>query len=417
MVFLRLPYRYKKKWRVEVGKKLINRWFMVFVAFIMMVCIGGLYAWSLFNIPLLEANPDWNLAGVALTFGVSVIFLCIAAVVGGGVYDKVGPRKVATVGAIMFGAGLMLSSTATEMWHLYLSYGVLTGFGTGLCYGPGLGTCIKWFPDKRGLISGIAVTGFGAGAMISKPIVLTLIAGYGVSSTFFYLGLVYFIILIIGAQFLASPPDDYRPSGWVPPVGSAAAANLNFTTGEMVKTKQFYLIWIMFHFGCIAGLMVISVAVNIGTDLVKLDAVIAANVVVAIALFNAVGRIFWGGFSDKIGRMRALTVMFSLMAMAMFLMSSIEMSYASFLALGSIVGFCFGGFLSTFPALTLDYYGTDNFGKNYGVVVFSFGLAGIVGTRLAGKLEFTQAFTVAFVVCLIAVVFSFLVSKPELKKA
>lgn len=398
-------------------KKLINRWGMVLVAFIMMLCVGGVYAWSLYNIPLLEANPSWDLGGVALTFGITIIFMCIAGIIGGGIYDKVGPRKVATAGAILFGIGLMLSSTVAQMWQLYLYYGVLAGLGTGLIYGPALATCIKWFPDKRGLISGIAVTGFGAGAMLSKPIVLSLIASYGVGSTFLYLGIAYFIILLVAAQLLTTPPVDYRPSGWTPPVGSAVAENVNFTTGQMVKTKQFYLIWLMFHFGCIAGLLVISVAVNIGTDLVKLDAVVAANVVVAIALFNSMGRIIWGAISDKIGRIRALTAMFALMALAMFLMSHIEMNYVSFLALGSLVGFCFGGFLATFPALTTDYFGTENMGKNYGAVIFAFGVAGIVGTRLAGKFEFTQAFTIAFVLCLIAVVMAFFVNKPQLKES
>ncbi|TYT73190.1 L-lactate MFS transporter [Desulfobotulus mexicanus] len=397
-------------------RKLINRWSMVFVAFVMMLCVGGVYAWSLFNIPLLEANPGWTLGGVALTFGITVIFICVGGIVGGGIYDKIGARKVATAGAIIFGTGLILSSTATQIWHLYIWYGMLAGLGTGLIYGPVLATCIKWFPDKRGLISGIAVTGFGAGAMISKPIVLFLIANYGVSNTFLYLGIIYFVILFGAAQLLVTPPVGFRPWDWRPRAGSVAAENVNFTTGEMVKTKQFYLIWLMFHFGCIAGLLVISVAVNIGTDLVRLDPVVAANIVVAIALFNSMGRIFWGGFSDKIGRIRALTVMFSLMALAMFLMSYIEMNYVSFLALGSLVGFCFGGFLSTFPALTTDYFGTENMGKNYGAVIFAFGIAGIVGTRLAGMFEFTQAFTYAFILCLIAVAMSFFVKKPGLRE-
>lgn len=398
-------------------KKLVNRWIMVVVSFTMMLCVGGVYAWSLFNIPLLEANPGWDLGGVALTFGVTIIFMCVAGIIGGGIYDKVGPKKVATVGAILFGLGLMLSSAVDQLWQLYLSYGVLAGMGTGFIYGPALANCIKWFPDKRGLISGIAVTGFGAGAMISKPIVLALIASYGVSDTFLYLGIAYFIILLASSQVIIAPPVDYRPSGWTPPVGSAVAENLNFTTGQMVKTRQFYLIWFMFHFGCIAGLMVISVAVNIGTDLVKLDAIVAANVVIAIALFNSLGRIIWGAISDKFGRIPALRAMFVLMATAMFLMSYIEMNYVSFLALGSLVGFCFGGFLATFPALTTDYYGTENLGKNYALVIFAFGVAGIVGTRLAGELEFTQAFTIACVLCVVAVVLSFLVSKPKLKAA
>ncbi|TWI64171.1 OFA family oxalate/formate antiporter-like MFS transporter [Desulfobotulus alkaliphilus] len=400
-------------------KKSTSRWLMVFVAFVMMLCVGGVYAWSLYNIPLLDANPGWNLGGVALTFGITVVFICFGGIIGGGIFDKVGFRKVATAGAILFGLGLMLSSTASKIWQLYLFYGVFAGLGTGLVYGPALATCIKWFPDKRGLISGIAVMGFGLGAMISKPIILFLIENYGVNNTFLYLGVIYCAILLVAAQLLVSPPLGYRPLHWRPFVGSAVAENLNFTTGQMVKTKQFYLIWLMFHFGCIAGLLVISVAVNIGTDLVKLDAVFAANVVVAIALFNAIGRIFWGGFSDKIGRIRALSVMFSLMALAMFLMGYIEMGYVSFLALGSLVGFCFGGFLSTFPALTTDYYGTENLGKNYGAVIFAFGVAGIVGTRLAGIFEndFTQAFHVAFVLCVLAVFMSFFVTKPVHKNA
>lgn len=400
--------------QIKLEKKLINRWALVFAVVMMMLCLGALYAWSLFNTPLIDANPGWDLAGVSLTFGVTIIFMCIAAIVGGALQDKIGPRIVATAGGVLFSVGIMLTSTATEIWHLYLYYGAIGGFGLGCVYGPALATIIKWFPDKRGLISGIGVAGFGAGAMIAKPIILTLIANYGVSNTFLYLGIVYFIIVVAGAQTLVVPPANYKPAGWEPSAGSEAT-NINFTTGQMMSTIQFYFIWIMFHFGCVAGLMVISIAVNIGTDLVKLDAILAANVVVAIALFNALGRIAWGAISDKIGRIRALTAMFSLAALAMFLMSYIDMTYVSFLALGSLIGFCFGGFLSTFPALTADYYGNENLGKNYGVVILAFGTAALIGGSLVARFEFTQAFSIAALLCLIAAFMTLFVRKPELK--
>lgn len=267
----------------------------------------------------------------------------------------------------------------------------------------------------RGLISGIAVAGFGAGALLFKPVILSFLGSYGVSQTFFILGIIYLVAVVIGAQFLVVPPAGYTPEGWTPPA-TASGQGVDFSTGEMLKTFQFYVLWIMYLFGCTAGLMVIGLAKDIGTNLVQLDAATAANAVVVVAIFNAAGRIIWGTLSDKLGRMNSLLVMYILAAASMFAMSSLTMNYGSFLGLCSLIGFCFGGFLALFPSITADYYGTKNVGTNYGLIFVAYGSAAIAGPMIATSMpSFTGAFLIAAILCAIAGGMSLLVRRaPQL---
>jgi len=395
-------------------EKTKNRWIVVFGAVLIQLCLGAVYAWSLFNQPLIE-KFGWQAADVVFTFSVTIMVFSIFTIIAGKIQDKIGPRWVATAGGILLGIGLMLSSQATSIMQLYLFYGLIGGAGIGTAYVCPLATCLKWFPDMRGLISGIAVAGFGAGALLFKPVILSFLGSYGVSQTFFILGIIYLVAVVIGAQFLVVPPAGYVPAGWTPPV-AASGQGADFSTGEMLKTFQFYVLWIMYLFGCTAGLMVIGLAKDIGTNLVQLDAATAANAVVVVAIFNAAGRIIWGTLSDKLGRMNSLLVMYILAAGAMFAMSSITMNYGSFLGLCSLIGFCFGGFLALFPSITADYYGTKNVGSNYGIIFVAYGSAAIVGPMIATSMsQLTGAFLIAAILCAVAAVMSLLVRRaPQL---
>jgi OFA family oxalate/formate antiporter-like MFS transporter len=397
-----------------MSEKVTNRWMVVFGAIIIQLCLGAVYAWSLFNQPLID-KFQWEKGDVVLTFSITIFMMATFTIVGGKIQDKIGPRWVATAGGIIMGAGIMLASTATSLTELYLYYGFIGGAGIGMAYVCPLATCQKWFPDKRGLISGIAVAGFGGGALVFKPFILTFIGNVGVSSTFFYLGIVYLIAVVIGAQFLVVPPAGYSPPGWTPPVVSASSAGNDFSTGQMLKNVQFYYLWIVFLFACTAGLMVIGLAKDIGINLVHLNAADAANAVVVVATFNALGRVIWGSLSDKLGRVNSLFVMYLIAGLAMFLMSSITMTYFTFLGLCSLIGFCFGGFLALFPSLTADYYGTKNFGTNYGIMFMAFGIAAIVGPKIGTSGTFSQAFLIAAVLCMVSAGMTFLVREtPKL---
>ncbi|MDD3852460.1 MAG: OFA family MFS transporter [Syntrophomonadaceae bacterium] len=395
-------------------EKTKNRWSVVFGAVLIQLCLGAVYAWSLFNQPLID-KFGWNAVDVVFTFSVTIMVFSIFTIIAGKIQDKIGPRWVATAGGILLGVGLMLSSQATSIMQLYLFYGLIGGAGIGTAYVCPLATCLKWFPDMRGLISGIAVAGFGAGALLFKPVILSFLGSYGVSQTFFILGIIYLVAVVIGAQFLVVPPAGYTPAGWTPQA-TAAGQGVDFSTGEMLKTFQFYVLWIMYLFGCTAGLMVIGLAKDIGTNLVQLDAATAANAVVVVAIFNAAGRIIWGTLSDKLGRMNSLLAMYILAAGSMFAMSSIAMNYGSFLGLCSLIGFCFGGFLALFPSITADYYGTKNVGTNYGVIFVAYGSAAIVGPMIATSMpSLTGAFLIAAILCAVAAGMSLLVRRaPQL---
>lgn len=397
-------------------KKILNRWIVVVGAVLIQLCLGAVYAWSLFNTPLVD-KFGWDRAAVVLTFSITILVFSIFTIIAGKVQDKIGPRWVATVGGILLGLGLLLSSRATSLTQLYIFYGFIGGAGIGTAYVCPLATCLKWFPDMRGLISGIAVAGFGAGSIIFKPLILAFIAGVGVSNTFLYLGVIYLVAVVIGAQMLAVPPEGYRPAGWSPPATTAAGGN-DFSPGQMFGTKQFYAMWFIYLFGCMAGLMIIGLATDIGIELAKLDISTAANAVVMVSIFNAAGRIIWGTLSDKLGRVNSLLIMYILAAAAMFGLSAIEITYASFLVLCSLIGFCFGGFLALFPSLTADYYGTKNVGTNYGIIFLAYGIAAILGPQVGTSVEFTQAFLIAAVLCVIGAVLTFMIRKaPQLNQS
>ncbi|NLB88766.1 MAG: OFA family MFS transporter [Syntrophomonadaceae bacterium] len=396
----------------------MNRWLVVLGAVIVQLCLGAVYAWSLFNQPLID-KFGWERADVVLTFSITIATMAIFTIIAGKIQDKIGPRWVATGGGILLGLGLILASNATSLTQLYIFYGLIGGAGIGTAYVCPLATCLKWFPDKRGLISGIAVAGFGAGSLVFKPLILSFIASFGVSATFLYLGIIYLVAIVLGAQLLVVPPANYVPEGWTPPaVTAGGGGGQDFTPGQMLKTMQFYALWLMYLFGCMAGLMIIGLASNIGTELVKLDAAQAANAVVTVAIFNAAGRIIWGPISDKIGRINSLLLMYILAAFAMFSMSAITMNYVTFLALCSLIGFCFGGFLALFPSITTDYYGTKNLGTNYGIVFLAYGSAAILGPIIGTSVAFTQAFLIAGVLCAIGAAMTFLVRKsPSLSSS
>jgi OFA family oxalate/formate antiporter-like MFS transporter len=338
-----------------------------------------------------------------------------STILAGRLQDIFGPRIVASSGALLLGAGLMLSSQASEIWHLYIFYGIIGGIGIGTAYVTPIATCVKWYPDKRGFITGIAVVGMGLGGIVFKPVILNLIESVGVSSAFFYLGVIYTVTILIGAQFLIVPPKGYVPAGWMPAIKKNVTQD--FTTAEMLKTSQFYALWIMYLFGCTSGLTVISMAVNIGTEYVGISPVAAAYAVVAIAIANAAGRPFWGSMSDRVGRIKALLIIYAITASMMAYLSVGPMNQIMFFVVMTLVGFGFGGFLAIFPSVSADFYGTKNIGMNYGLLYAAWGAAAFVGPFLRSFLSLQQSFLVAGILSVIAGVVASRVSHPANKPA
>ncbi|MDD2671795.1 MAG: OFA family MFS transporter [Syntrophales bacterium] len=429
-----------------MAEKTFNRWLVVLGALLIQVSLGAVYIYSVFKPSLGVRFPSWSATDLALPSQIILAFFALSIVFAGRIQDKVGPKKVATAGGILLGAGLILSSFAQDLLTFTLCFSVVGGIGIGAAYVCPIATCVKWFPDMRGMITGLAVAGFGAGALDFTPVAKTLIASQGIMATFMWLGAIFLVAVVLGAQLMVVPPAGYKPEGWNPPAPAAGAAKTaggEFTWQEMLKTTQFWFLWLTYFAGCTAGLMIIMNVMNLWQTVSILEAAkaaptipqaafksitdLGATAIMIVAILNALGRIIWGKVSDAIGRKMTLVIMFGVSGVVMLFLNSFT-SFALFIIGVSTVGFCFGGFLALYPAVTTDYFGTKNVGANYGWMFTAYGAGGLFGPWLAPKLmsvlqkvpyetmdkgvlvtkqfaagNFLTAFIIAGVMCLVSV--------------
>ena len=385
--------------------KVSNRWLVVLGAVLLQMCVGAIYAWSLFNQPLMDAF-GWSSSETVMTFSIIVFVFAFITLLSGRLQDRFGPKKVASIGGVMYGLGLMLSSTATTTGQLYIYYGIISGIGVGFVYVCPLTTCIKWFPDKKGFITGIAVGAFGLGSLVFKTIIEYLLMNAGVSSTFFYLGILFTVLTLTGAQFL-SVPKSQSPSI------TSIDDEISFTEREMLKTKACYLLWVMFGLATMGGLLVIGLAKDIGIELAGLNADIATNAVTLIALFNAVGRLGWGALSDRFDRVKVIAIMAFITAACMVLMRFMSLNFITYFLLLAGIAACFGGTISVLPTVIGEYYGIKNLGANYGIYFQAYGLGALVGPIVVANASSLQdTFVFSAIVALIAGILALFVKKP-----
>jgi len=384
----------------------MNRWLVVLGAILIQLSLGAIYIYGVFKTGLKERFPDWSDTDLALPSQLVLAFFALSMILAGRIQDKIGPRIIATIGGILLGAGLLVASMATNLTTFVLGFSVLGGIGIGTAYVCPIATCVKWFPDKRGLITGLAVAGVGAGGLGFTPVAKSLIASVGIMNTFLYLGLIFFVAVVIGAQLMKVPPAGWKPAGWNPPApaaGKTAPVKADYTWTEMLRTPQFWLLWLTYFAGCTAGLMIIMNVTNVWQSFSFLDfvtgkpealipgatfkSVVAAGAtaVMVVAILNSLGRIVWGKVSDSIGRKSTLLIMFLVAGVFMLILNFLS-SYPLYLVGVSAVGFCFGGFLALYPAVTADYFGTKNVGANYGWMFTAYGAGGLFGPWLAPKL-------------------------------
>lgn len=389
-----------------------RRWIIVVAAIVVQMCLGAVYAFSVL-VPPLEEEFGWKRIETSPAFTIALLVFALSMIPAGRFQDKRGPRLVATVGGIMLGLGMVLSSFTTSLIWLYISYGLFGGLGIGLAYVTPITTCVKWFPDKKGLITGLAVFGFGAGSIVFSPLWTFLIGYMGWRNTFLATGVLFVLLVIPFAQLLRNPAEGYCPEGWKPPEKMKAAKD--FGPGQMLKTAAVFLIWMSYWFGTTAGLMMIGHAKQAAMELATLDSVQASLVVSILGFFNAFGRIIWGFSGDKFGRERILTLIFAVCSGGLFLIATIY-EPLTFVVGMLLVGFSFGGFLAIYPALTADYYGTKNLGVNYGIVFTAYGAGAVLGPIMAGYFRtfansYVPAFYIAGALALIAVILAVLVKR------
>jgi len=388
-----------------------NRWIIIAVSFIANLIVGSAYAWSVFQPRLIEMF-GYTTPQASIAFTLSLGLVPVAMIIAGRVQAKVGVRLTVLIGGIIFGSGLTLGGFLINesIATLYLTYGMLGGIGIGFVYGCTIPNSVKWFPDKRGLAGGIIAGGFGGGAVIFAPLFRSTIESIGVLETFTVYGIIFGIIIAISSLLISAPPADFSPEGWTAPVAGTSVAGVNLNVGEMLKTFRFYVLWIIYMLACVTGLMIIAHAGHIAEARIGVTPALAATSVVLLGVANTGGRLFWGAVSDKIGRYPTLAVMYAMTA-GMLLLLTFAANFALFIIAVMGIGLCFGGFLGVFPSITAENFGTANLGMNYGVVFLSFGVAAIVGPRLAASLfESTGYHTVAFIIAMVMSIIALLIT-------
>ena len=365
-----------------------NRWGIAVAGFLMQMALGAVYAWSVFRTPL--ANRfGWTIPQVTLTFTISIFVLGFAAFPGGLWLNRKGPRIVAVTGGVLYGLGVFLASFTTSLWWLYLTYGFIGGIGLGFGYIVPVSVLVKWFPDRRGLITGVAVGGFGAGALVTAPVATRLIERVGVLQTFAYLGIAYLIVTPVAGWFMSNPPDGWRPEGWTNVASPAARRSArDYTLGEALPTRQWWTQWLILFLNVSAGISLISQQAPLFQELGGVSAAVAAGMVGVVSIGNALGRVFWAWLSDLITRKATFAVMFLVQAVLFWILPDLRSS-AMLTVVAFLILMCYGGGFGTMPASVADYFGPKNVGPIYGLMLTAWGFASVFGPLLIAHMRET----------------------------
>ena len=391
-----------------------TRWIIAAAGVVMQIALGAIYAWSVFRTPLVE-EFGWSISDVTLTFTIAIFVVGFATFGGGMWMRRSSPRVVALAAGALYGLGIFLASFTSSLGWLYFSYGLLGGIGLGLGYIVPVATLVKWFPDKRGMITGLAVAGFGAGALITAPIATGLIEAIGVLRTFAVLGVAYLVMIVAAALFMQDPPAGYKPAGWEPSTAGGRQA-AGYTLQGALRSWQWYGLWTLLFLNTTAGIAIISQAAPMAQEITGATAAVAAATVGLISIANGVGRLFWAWLSDFVGRRAVFLTMFLLQAVAFWLLP-LAGALVAFSVLTLVILLCYGGGFGTMPAFAADYFGTEHVGSIYGLMLTAWSAAGVLGPTLIARLRestgsYDQALYIIAGLMLVSAVIPFIVRPP-----
>ncbi|MFC6765231.1 OFA family MFS transporter [Natrinema soli] len=378
-----------------------NRWLIAASAVAIHLSIGSIYAYSIYQIPLNETQ-GWSTSSVTLAFSIAIFVLGITAAFLGKYVEKYGPRKSGLAAGVLFGLGMVGSGVSIQLGSLPMflaTFGVLSGMGIGLGYISPIGTLVEWFPDRRGMATGLAVMGFGAGALLTGPLGNFLLQNYGVAMAFYALGSLYFVLMVIGASYLAKPKDDWLPEGMQDEedahekATSALLGLENLTAREARTSPRFWMVWLIIFINVSAGIMLLAFASPMLQQIGGATATTAAFITGYIGVFNGGGRIFWSTLSDYIGRTTTYLAFMIIQIAAFFVMPQL----AGVWILASVIFLvitCYGGGFACLPAYLSDLFGTDEVSAIHGYALTAWSIAGVVGPQLASfVLESTGSYT------------------------
>lgn len=375
-------------------QKTKNRWLIAASAVGIHISIGSVYAWSNFTNPL-KNMFGWSDSEVALTFSIAILFLGLSAAFLGHFVEKHGPKKAGLLAAMFFGIGIAGSGLAVAMeskYLLYLFYGVLGGIGLGVGYIAPVSTLVKWFPDRRGMATGLAIMGFGFAAAISSPIMNSLIISVGVANTFYILGISYFIIMAVSSLYLEKPEEGWMPAGFKEKIEAGKAKPTldlsQLTANESVKTRRFWYLWTMLFINVTCGIAILAVAKPLAIESIGISMTAAAALVGAIGIFNGLGRIGWASASDYIGRPNTYTTFFILQIIIFALLPYTSIQFL-FVGMLIVVYTCYGGGFASIPAYIGDIFGTKQLGAIHGYILTAWSAAGLAGPMFAAYIKDT----------------------------
>jgi OFA family oxalate/formate antiporter-like MFS transporter len=372
-----------------------KRWWIAVAAVIMQLCLGTVYAWSVFKKPLMTAH-GWGETATQVTFMVCIGMIGLSAAFGGMLVDKKGPKFVATIGGILFGIGTLLAGLADQigsLFLLYVGFGLIAGLGNGFGYVTPIATLIRWFPDKRGLVTGLAVMGFGAGAFFMGKIAPAMVISMGVAKTFYIWGVIFLILVTAAAQLYKNPPKGWLPAGFKPSAAKGASAAESFTFDEAKKTPQWWMLWGMLFLNVSAGLGLLSQLSPMAQDMLKKtisdpgQLALAGGTILAYAsIFNGLGRLFWAWTSDAIGRRNVFIAMFISQAILYIILPQVG-NTVLFTLIACYLLACYGGGFATMPAFAADSFGPTYIGRVYGIMLTAWGAAGVVGPLVFAQMK------------------------------
>jgi MFS family permease len=376
-----------------------NRWRIPIGAVAVHLCIGSVYAWSTFNRPIQALFPDqpWWFSPPYTTFTTALVLLGLSAAFGGPWVERRGPRIAATAAALFFGTGLIVGGVGLSIQQpviVFLGMGVIGGIGCGLGYISPVSTLVKWFPDRRGMATGMAIMGFGGGAFIAGYLNVFLMDRIGVANTVMALGAAYLSIMLLGSRLLERPPAGWQPAGWTPSLSKTNSqrsmiADRSVARNDAIQTVQFFLLWGILFINVTAGIGILAQASPMMQDMFHRTPIEAAAIVSLISIFNASGRFIWASASDYIGRRNTYTTFFVAQFVIFLLIPGLASSgnWIVFEAALFAVFTMYGGGFATIPAFLADIFGPDNVGAIHGALLTAWSCAAVAGPVIITELS------------------------------